>query len=334
MLTIASCLSKDHDVSLFWDNKDDLSLVSNRFGIDLSRVSLTKNIFSPSVSLPARILKSKKYDAIIVLSDGSIPFVFSKLFLHFQQPIPHVSPNFKTKRKLSRVKKIFCNSYFTKSYIDKELGVDSVVLYPPVNLHPKKVKKENIILHVGKFRTRGLGDDFKKQGFMIETFKKMAENVSGWRFVLAVSIHERDKEAFEKLQESAEGFPIEFLLNKSNKELWNIYSKAKIYWHASGFGENLEEHPELAEHFGISTVEAMGAGAVPVVISAGGQKEIVEEEKNGFLWNTQEEFIEKTKKLIADEKLWSKLSKAAKEKAEAFSGDRFCEEIQKLISNF
>lgn len=336
MLTMAACLAGSNDVSLFWDNPDELKEVRNRFSIDLSRVKLAKNIFSSSVSLPKRLLASKKYDAIIVLSDGSIPFVLSKkLFLHFQQPIPGVSKSFKTGKKLSRVSKIFCNSYFTKSYIDKAFGVDSIVIYPPVALHQKETKEENIILHVGKFRTRGLGiDDFKKQAFMIKVFKKMIDDgLKNWKFVLAVSMHEKDKEAFDTLRRDAAGFPVEFLINKSNEQLWSVYSKAKIYWHASGFGENLEEHPQFAEHFGISTVEAMGAGVVPVVIGAGGQKEIVTDNKDGFLWNTEEEFIEKTKKLISDEKLWKRLSVAAVKKAETFSGDRFCKEINTLISS-
>ena len=78
-----------------------------------------------------------------------------------------------------------------------------------------------------------------------------------------LSVNPDEEELFSQFRKSAEGFPIEFLVNKKNDELWGIYSKAKIYWHASGFGEDLEAHPEFAEHFGISTVEAMGAGAVP-----------------------------------------------------------------------
>jgi glycosyltransferase involved in cell wall biosynthesis len=153
-----------------------------------------------------------------------------------------------------------------------------------------------------------------------------------WRFVLAVSIQEKDKQAFETMQRKAEGFPIEFLVNKNNDQLWDIYSKAKIYWHASGFGENLENNPEFAEHFGISTVEAMGAGAVPVVINAGGQKEIVVEGKNGFLWNSIEELQVKTLKLIKDELLLTKLSKQAKESAKEFSAEKFYQAVNNLIS--
>src|SRR6185369_8422589 len=110
-----------------------------------------------------------------------------------------------------------------------------------------------------------------------EAFKKMVdrERVNNWKFFLAASVRKDDEEKFAELQKSAQGYSIEFFINKTNDELWDLYGKAKIYWHASGFGEDLEKHPSYAEHFGISTVEAMGAGAVPVVLHAGGQKEIV-----------------------------------------------------------
>ena len=175
----------------------------------------------------------------------------------------------------------------------------------------EKIKKENIILHVGRFRvideTVGGAKDYKKQYVMIEAFRKMSRKMPDWKFVLAVSVKDDDRVDFDSLIREAKGHPIEFLVNKTNDKLWKQYSRAKIYWHASGFGEDLERHPEFAEHFGISTVEAMGAGAVPVVFNAGGQKEIVEDNINGFLWNTLSELEEKTLLLIRENKILEKI---------------------------
>ncbi len=333
MLTLASCLSKEHEVTLFWDTPEDLTRVNKRFTVDISKIKLASNIFSPKVSSIRRIIESKKYDVMIVLSDGSIPFVLSKkLFIHVQQPIPGAKTSMKTKFKLGRVDKVFCNSYFSKSFVDKQLGIDSVVIYPPVELHPKKVKKENMILHVGRFRAKNVGvSDYKKQDVMVEVFKNIAKKIKGWKFVLAVGVNDGDEDAFGKLKNKAEGAPIEFLVNQTNNGLWDLYSKAKIYWHASGFGENLDEHPEFTEHFGISTVEAMGAGVVPVVINAGGQREIVEDNVSGFLWNTLGELEEKTLLLCSEEKIWDGMSTQAGKRARDFAGYRFCEEIKRIV---
>jgi len=336
MMTLANVLSKEHSVEVFWDKKEDLESVSKRFSLDFSNVKLVPNIFSSNTPFLKRLLTTKKYDAIVYLSDGSIPTVLAKkLFIHFQQPLPYVRVDGKTKLKLARVTKFFCNSAFTKSYIDKTYGLESDVIYPPVDTHAKKVRKENIILTVGRFRVRDVltgNSDFKKQSILIDAFKDMVnKGLKNWRFVLAVSVREADEKAFEKLKEETSSFPIEFLVNKTNEQLWQIYSKAKIYWHGAGFGEDLEKYPQYAEHFGISTVEAMGAGAVPVVINAGGQKEIVADGKEGFLWNRLDELKEKTELLITDAKLLDHLSKMAANKAKTFGKDRFTKEIYELV---
>ena len=336
MMKIAQCLAKNNDVSIFWDRREDVEELKKRFLLDLSKIKLAKNIFSKGTGLVKRLIKSRKYDRIILLSDGSIPFLLSKkTFIHIQQPLPNKNINIKTKIKIFRINRFFCNSFYTKSYIDKSLGINSVVLYPPVDQKPIKIKKENIILHVGRFRVKNVimeTDNYKKQGFIVDAFKKMIKDgLKDWKLVLAVSVKKDDQKIFETFKERTKGYPIEFMINKNNNDLLDIYSKAKIYWHASGFGENLKEHPEFAEHFGISTVEAMGAGAVPVVFNAGGQKEIVINGENGFLWNSLDELTEKTKLLMSDERLWVKMSHKAVRRAGDFAGDRFCEELYKIL---
>ena len=337
MMRIAQCLAGDHDISVFWDRKKDLEELKERFQLNLSNIALTHNIFTKNTGLFKRLWESKKFDVIILLSDGSIPFLLSKkTFIHIQQPLPSQKIDTKSRYKISRINKFFCNSYYTKSYIEKLLNINSLVLYPSVELKPRKVKKENIILHVGRFRVIDVAtgiDDYKKQGFMVETFIKMIkEGLNGWRFVLAVSIKKEDQKIFETFKERTKGYPIEFIINKNNNDLWDIYSKAKIYWHASGFGEDLEKHPEYAEHFGISTVEAMGASVVPVVFNAGGQKEIINDGGNGFLWNSPDELIEKTQLLINNEKLWLQISQKAIKRARDFAGDKFCKELYKILN--
>lgn len=337
MMKLAECLSKEHSVSVFWDNREDFEKVGERFDIDLSRVILTPNIFSSKTNFFKRVLSSRRFDAIILLSDGSIPFILSKkLFVHIQQPLhKNTLSSFKTEIKMRRVSKIFCNSEFTKSFVPLKFQDKTIVISPPIILHKENIKKENIILHVGRFRVRNvLQEDYKKQGVMVESFIKMVDNgFKDWKFVVASSVHDKEAKEFESLKEKAKGYPIEFCVNKSNRQLWDLYNKAKIYWHASGFGEDLEKHPEFAEHFGISTVEAMGAGVVPVVFNAGGQREIVTEGKNGFLWDTLHELEEKTVLLSKDKKLLEELSRQAVKKAAEYEEKMFCEEIGKLISS-
>jgi len=337
MMTIAECLSKNNTVTVFWNEKTVVKDLQTRFSIDLSRVIFSENIFSPEVSLYRKMRESKKFDIIILLSDGSLPFLLSKkTILHIQQPLPVVSLKLLDRIKLKRIASIFCNSEFTKDYIDKRYLIKSSLLYPPILLKPQKIKKENIILHVGRFRVQISGSDlkdYKKQKEMIHAFCEMVkrERLKGWKFVVCTSVKDEDKNNFELLKKSVEGYPVEFAVNKSNEELWNYYSKAKIYWHASGFGEDLQKNPELAEHFGISTVEAMGAGVVPVVINKGGQKEIVQDGINGITWDSLEELKRKTINLIQDTKKMEKLSNQARLRAKEFSDMNFCKSLNAIL---
>jgi glycosyltransferase involved in cell wall biosynthesis len=337
MLTIASCLAQDNEVFVFWDETKEAEIkkiASKKLGLDLSKIKFTENIFAKDVSTVSRLIESNKFDAIVYLSDGSIPMVGTKLYVHFQFPVEWVNgQSLKTKVKLSFVKKIFCNSKFTKKFIDNKLNVQSEILYPPVDLHAVKgVKKENIILHVGRFDVNEQGVNYKKQDVMIEMFKKMVDaGLKDWKFKLVLGVADKDLDKLEEYKKMVSGYPVELIVNISNKELWEHYSKAKIYWHATGYGEDLERYPEKAEHFGITTVEAMGSGVVPVVFNAGGQREIVDDKINGYLCDREEDFITKTTALIKDEELLKKVASEAVKRSSVFSGDRFCNEVKNII---
>ena len=73
-------------------------------------------------------------------------------------------------------------------------------------------------------------------------------------------------------------------------------------------------------------------GLVPVAINAGGQKEIVRDGQDGFLFDNEKELKEKTLQLIKDNSLLEKLAKSAWEKAGEYSTDRFCEKLDPIFN--
>lgn len=336
ILTAAACLTSSHTVSLFWDGneRDFKEKVSRKFGLDLQKISFRKNIFSSNIPFRERLFQSKNYDRIIVLSDGSIPFVWPKLILHFQTPMEWINmDNVKTFLKMKRVYRVVCNSFFTKKYIDRKFSTNSYVIYPPVEIHKVNRKKENVILNVGRYGIYTAGSSYKKQEVLIEIFKEMInKGLKKWKLILVLSMRNEDIKEVEKLKVNTKGFPIEFVINPDNTQLWELYNSSKIYWHASGFGEDIEKHPDRAEHFGMATAEAMGVGTVPVVINTGGQPEIVVDGESGFLWNTKEELIHKTTLLMEDNELRETMAKNGEKRVEVFKKQRFCEEFLQLIS--
>jgi glycosyltransferase involved in cell wall biosynthesis len=110
-------------------------------------------------------------------------------------------------------------------------------------------------------------------------------------------------------------------VNASLSVLTELYGKSRIFWCATGLGE--DGIPHKMEHFGISTVEAMSAGCVPVVIRRGGQPEIVRDNVDGFCWNSVEELRNLTLKLANDDALLVEMSESSVEKSKDFGMDVF-----------
>ena len=93
---------------------------------------------------------------------------------------------------------------------------------------------------------------------------------------------------------------------------------------------NIFVRPSLSEGFGNSFVEAMAAGAVPIVIGKAGPAEIIQDKKTGFLWQTLDDLEQLSVKLIQDEKLREQISRNAIKKAKDFGLDKFESEILRL----
>jgi len=330
-LTLAECLlSKGWEVDFWWRGEDVLSKAKKRFGLTLKGL----RVISPDLRpLFKRLRLTQSYDLIFWLSDGSLPFLLSSNnIVHFQVPFKNTGTNkLLNQTKIKLIDQIVCNSEFTKKSIDKEFGVKSVVLYPPIDVAKfKPGKKEKIILAVGRFEETMQA---KKQDVLIKAFKKMVDGgLKDWKLLLVGgSLSEPDKNLFlKKLKKQAKGYPITFLVNSSFHELKGYYAKARIFWHAAGFGVDEEKEPWRVEHFGMTTVEAMAAGCVPVVIDKGGPCEIVRRDE-GYRWGSIKELIEKTDLLIKNSGKMKSFSKHSTQSSKKYSKLKFCKQLVRLI---
>src|SRR3990167_3676405 len=259
ILTLASHLSKNHSVDIFWDNSTIKAPLTRFLKIDLANVNFKQNIFAKN--LIHKLYNTINYDLIFVQSDGSVPAVLSsKNILNFQVPFNFRPPSLMTRMKLKRFQHIVVYSYFTKKYIDKSFDTDSKVIYPPVDVRSiKPAAKERVILSVGRFSKSKL--HYKKQEVLIDVFKELSRKVKGWKLILVGQAKKEDYKHVKHLRNMSRGFAISIMENLPIEQLRRIYSKASIYWHATGFGEDELKFPEKMEHFGIATVEACAAGA-------------------------------------------------------------------------
>jgi glycosyltransferase involved in cell wall biosynthesis len=321
-MAFAQSLSQlGYEVFVEWKDQTIKELLEKRFGIHLKSINFIEDI-----------KRGDGYDICFWVSDGSIPLLRSrKNILHFQVPFKKVNGRtLLNKMKFMRINSVVCNSYFTKNTIDAEYGINSTVIYPPVEVHKiKPRKKTNTILYIGRFSQL---EQSKNQHILVEAFRELyTHGGKDWNLVLAGGSDVGVSDYIEKLKKRAEDFPIQIIQSPPFDELKKLYGSAKIFWSAAGYGIDEIKTPRKTEHFGITVVESMAAGCVPFAYNAGGHKEIIADGENGFLWETEKELLEKTKELIDDKKRLKEFSIAAKESSYVYEYERFEAQVSQLI---
>ena len=228
---------------------------------------------------------------------------------------------------------IWAISEFTRNWISRRWHRSSEVLYPPVASGGfVTLRKKNKILSVGRFFA---GSHNKNHLTMIRAFKRLVDTgLTDWEFHLAGSVEPGSihQDYLQNVQTAAKGYPIVVHTDLAFDRLRELFGESKIYWHATGFGTNSDREPEKMEHFGITTVEAMLCGCVPVVINLGGQPEIVTSGVNGFLWNDVDELINWTRILISDPEYRKRLAAATRIAAQKFDDAAFKSRLEALIA--
>ena len=322
-LTLASHWSRVHRVELFWDDPSIIAQAQSRFSLNLSFVTVVPNIFRSNIFV--KLFGTKQYDVIVILSDGSIPWTYAKHnILHFQMPFSRIKTS---SLKSSRYDVVVCNSEFTKRNIDSKLFKKLSVIYPPINLVSiKSQRKQKIILSVGRFTS------IKKQDVLIDAFKNGYANgfYKGWKLLIAGGLLPSDQAYYSYIENKTKWLPIELFPNIEYSKLQNLYGVTAMYWHACGYGE---VDPQKTEHFGISTVEAMAYGAVPLVFNGGGQPEIVQHKVNGMIWETPDQLTTMTSALLQSPVDIKEMSHQAQIRAKDFSLDRFTKAFDILLKD-
>jgi glycosyltransferase involved in cell wall biosynthesis len=228
--------------------------------------------------------------------------------------------------RLSGLRSVVANSAYTARWIERRWGRQARVLHPPVFPIPPREKRPWIVA-VGRFAG---GNRSKRQLEMVEVFRGLIERgLDGWELHLVGT--GQDPESVRRVVEAARELPVVIHLDASRQELEEVCGAASIFWHFTGALEDSEAVPERMEHFGIATVEAMSAGAVPVVVARGGQPEIVEG-GSGLLWETFEQCAEQTWHLCQDEPLRVRLCEAARRRAGDFAYSLFAARVRELFA--
>jgi glycosyltransferase involved in cell wall biosynthesis len=222
-------------------------------------------------------------------------------------------------RALTRSSVILTNSSFSREAI-KEAFADaaqSYVLYPPVDIsrflhaYSQPVNAREVkVLVVARLSP-------EKQ---IENAITVAHLLRGKiKFQIVGSLTPANRSYFKILQNMIKTYgltqTVTLTPNASNEELVDAMSKSMMYFHTM-----------IGEHFGVSIVEAMAAGLVPIVPAYGGCSEIAPREYQYHTLQEAADYIAKNAKTVDNQKR-AQMHDIARQ----FSPDHFRREMKQYI---
>jgi glycosyltransferase involved in cell wall biosynthesis len=363
--SIAQVLARDHDVTLLGPQKPDVDATQRRLGVDLSACAYRQVVDDVDASEA-----SADFDLFVngtYLSKALNRAPIGYYYVHFPGEVPTRRDRLRSRlgvvgvktlslaprlpqrltevqaafdRRVERVEfvptytRYLANSEFTASWVEQLWGRPSDVLYPPVRPSVRPGEKAPLILVLGRFFDPLYGHS-KKQHELLSTFKSLhrAGRLPGWRMAIVGGCDATNRDYALAVKRAARGLPVEVHVNAPGSVVERLLGESSIYWHGAGLGEEAEHHPERFEHFGISVVEAMAAGAVPVVFGAAGPAEIVHDGVDGLHWSALDQLADQTVELAADEDRRLQLAEAAVRRAADFSADAFANRLAQFVAD-
>jgi len=361
-LAMAKALKElGHSVDLYvlektnWNNVERLTpytrqVVDNEYVLPPFRrlptiYSRLLNWFSKDV-LGIYMVKKRMYDLTIATKQLLVPTFVDMLYMHFPDFVPGFDYLYYPERYLHNITLriysrpaelmsrllislfknteyrplLLTNSKFSASMIKRFIGVKAVVLYPPVDVErylplSQNRDRNNIVVTLCRI------EPMKNLNIVLDVAKEVKEA----KFVIMGSIGSYSYYLYLikrvkalKLEDRVKVIP-----NISEELKMKILAKAKIYL-----------HPTRYEHFGISVVEAMAAGLIPVVHKSGGPWiDIVEKGNCGFGFNEVGEAASHVNYLIGvDEEERKSLQVRYLAKALSYSYNSFKNRVNLLLA--
>lgn len=219
----------------------------------------------------------------------------------------------------------FCRDHIAQRWSPSRVDL----LAPPVQQFPYSTElKQKLIISVARFISTG---HVKRQDVLLDAWERLHSALPEWRLQLIGGGSAGDQLVDGIVARAATLPRVTVSLDLPPAELAKAYTTAEVFWHATGFGRSPEE-PETAEHFGISTVEAMSAGVVPIVFDDGGPAELVDP-ASGRRWRTIDGLVAATIELADDLELRRTLQANASARARDFTRISFNHRLSQLVEN-
>ncbi len=216
------------------------------------------------------------------------------------------------RNRVRRVRILLSVSDFTRGFVEEKWERDSMTLYPPCPVEAfselsRVQPREDLVVTVGRI--------VPEKRFHL--FIELARIVPKTRFVAIGSLSNEASSYYERLKSSTPE-NVSFVLAPL-REVKDLLGRAMAYVHCA---EN--------EHFGITIVEAMAAGCVPIVHDSGGPREIVTSDV-GFRWPDLPTAARQITTLAENDPLRRGFSAASSARAKQFRPEVFESEMTRVL---
>lgn len=339
LLSIAQAMSAEYSVYLVtpekWSRIRILTL-AQELGLELAQLQL----------IPIYEIGDKIFDVFVAMGNSILPPIapLGKINIyHCQFPFPTFVNRFSAGYFFwDSYNCLVVNSGFTREHCllkTKRHGLEAhpiKVISPPVAMLDSMIENADKTLAIANIGRFSPGGHCKRQDALISVFRKLVQE-SGIKAELhligSIPPESQHRDYLLTCMELAKGLPVYFHLNTSLQELRHTLQHSLIYWHGTGYAVDAAQEPSKCEHFGISIVEAMSAGCIPMAVRSGGPCETIEEGKSGYLWSDLDELQRITEKvLLAANMPWvNAISKNAFARAQHYSDDEFGIKWRSLI---
>lgn len=212
--------------------------------------------------------------------------------------------------KAQRIEQLLSVSNFTRDYVKQLWGREARTLYPPCPIEQYRNlngSKENLVITIGRVSPEK----------RMELFLEIARGLPAINFAIIGSVPADKQLYFHELQMSAPA-NVSFVISPLRKAK-DLLRRAKVYVHCA-----------RNEHFGITIVEAMAAGCIPVVHNSGGPREIVDDGV-GFRWNSLHDAATNISQVIENESERRLLSASSARRSEKYRPEIFEQGFSRVL---
>jgi glycosyltransferase involved in cell wall biosynthesis len=276
--------SEGHQTVVLTNERIDNSKIVSMFG---QKVNVDKGVIFPLEPFPVTDLHNVYTDGVrtlllksicdlvidthsnAILPGANITYIHFPLLGRLQFSLSRAKASYylpyqyyekRTAKKPGRL--ILANSAYTASNIRKITGASSSLLYPPISeaFYAGELgngKREDLVVCVSRISPE------KRLTLIPHIARLTSEKIHFLILGIKQSALELQR-IFEQIETNDVSARVELMTDVPRDKLLNILKTSKVFLHLA-----------IGEHFGVSIVEAMASGCIPIVHNSGGPQEFV-----------------------------------------------------------